>query len=275
MKRSDGKLVKAANPFAGIIPFIFDKRSTSQNFSKHAYITDSIDDYIRAKRVEGYPFAYLHCFIAAYVRLLAERPELNRFIMNNRIYQRNNICISMVVKRSFREDGEETTVKFEFTGQESIFEVAGILEKTIAEARAKADTSDVDALVEKIMALPAFVKRFAVRTLLGLDKVNLLPASVIKASPFHTSLFFTHLKSIKTDYIYHHLYDVGTAGIFVALGKKVKLPMVINDEIVIKNCIQVGYTVDERICDGVYFARSLKLLNRYLENPALLEQPLT
>ena len=121
MKRSDGKLIKAANPFAGLIPLILDKRSAAQNFSKHVYVTDAIDDYILARRAEGRKIAYLHCFIAAYVRLLAERPELNRFIMNNRIYQRNNICISMVVKRSLREAGEETTVKFEFSGQETIF----------------------------------------------------------------------------------------------------------------------------------------------------------
>ncbi len=271
MKRSDGKLIKAANPFAGLIPLILDKRSAAQNFSKHVYVTDAIDDYILARRAEGRKIAYLHCFIAAYVRLLAERPELNRFIMNNRIYQRNNICISMVVKRSLREAGEETTVKFEFSGQETIFEIADILENAISDAKANADNTDTDKLVVRIMALPAMVKRFAVRLLKGLDKVNLLPASVIKISPFHTSLFFTHLKSIKTDYIYHHLYDVGTAGIFAALGKTAKLPLVIDDTVVIKNCIQVGYTVDERICDGVYFARSLKLLNRYLENPQLLE----
>lgn len=271
MKRSDGKQIKALNPFVGIIPYIMDRRSAAQNFSKHVYVTDSIDQYILEKKAQGCQFAYLHCFIAAYVRLLAERPELNRFIMNGRIYQRNKIYVSMVVKRSFRENGEETTVKFEFTGQETIFEIAEILDKVIAEARARQSSTDTDKLLLRIMSLPGVAKKILVTTLKRMDKVNLLPASIIEVSPFHTSLFFTHLKSIKTDYIYHHLYDVGTAGIFVALGKTAKLPLVVNDEIVIKNCIQVGYTVDERICDGVYFARSLKRLEKYLTDPRLLE----
>ena len=109
------------------------------------------------------------------------------------------------------------------------------------------------------------------KLLKGMDKFNLLPASMIKVSPFHTSLFFTHLKSISSDYIYHHLYDFGTTGLFIALGKNVKLPVVEHNEVVVKNCVQVGVTMDERICDGVYLARSLRLFEKYIADPSLLE----
>ena len=50
-----------------------------------------------------------------------------------------------------------------------------------------------------------------------------------------------------------------------------KLPMVEDDQVVIKKCCQIGYTMDERICDGLYFARSFKLLEKYIANPHLLE----
>lgn len=272
MKRSDGTRIKAEDPFAELIPYVLDSRTAAQNFSKHIFVTESIDSYIQEKRAAGHKISYLHFFIAAYVRLLAERPQLNRFIISSKVYQRNNICISMVVKRSFRENGEETTVKFEFTGQENIFEVAEIINNYIAEAKTDGISTETDKLVTGLMSMPGFFNKFLVKGLLGLDKVNLLPASIIKVSPFHTSLFFTHLKSIKTDYIYHHLYEVGTAGIFVALGKTAKIPVVVNDELVIKKCVTVGYTVDERICDGVYFARSFRQLERFLENPQLLEE---
>lgn len=102
----------------------------------------------------------------------------------------------------------------------------------------------------------------------------MLPKSVIDASPFHTTLFFTYLKSIDTNYIYHHLYDFGTTGIFAALGKTIKMPIVENDQVVVKKCCQIGYTMDERICDGVYYARSFKLLEKYFYNPQLLESGL-
>ncbi len=272
MRRSDGDLIKDLDPFVEMIPYIMEKRSDSQNFAKHVFVTDPIDEYIKARRKQGQKIGYLHFFIACYVRLLYERPQLNRFIMNSRTYQRKGVYVSMAIKRSFREDGEETTVKFAFTGKENLFEVAEIIEQTIASSRHEDSNTDTDRLVASLMKFPGFLKRFLVHVLKSMDRHNMLPESVIDVSPFHTSLFFTHLKSINTDYIYHHLYDFGTTGIFVALGKINQMPVVIDQELVVRNCIQVGYTTDERLCDGVYLARALKRLEKFIANPSLLEQ---
>jgi len=271
MRRSDGVLLKSLNPFVQIIPYIMEKRSDAQNFSKHVVCVDPIDRYLAEKRKQGFKMSYLHFFLAAYVRLIDQRPQLNRFIVNSRMYQRNNICISMAIKPSLRDEDEETTVKFEFTGKEDIFEVAQIIDTVIAEARANRSSTDTDKLAAMLMSTPGIVKKMLVKALKGMDQINILPKSVIKASPFHTTVFFTYLKSIHTNYIYHHLYDFGTTGIFVALGKTAKLPRVVNDQIVVQKCCQIGYTMDERICDGLYFARSFKLLEEYIKNPHLLE----
>jgi len=272
MKRSDGVLLKSLDPFVKIIPYIMERRSDAQNFAKRVVCVDSVDRYIQEKKKQGIRISYLHLFIAAYVRVIDERPQLNRFIMNSRIYQRNNICISMAIKRSLRsDDDEETTVKFEFTGKENIFEVIEIVDNLIAEAIAADADTDTDKLAALIMSMPGIVTKLLVKTIKLMDRWNMLPASVIKASPFHTTLFFTYLKSINTNYIYHHLYDFGTTGLFVALGKPSVLPVVQNGQVVAKRCCEIGYTMDERICDGLYFSRSFKLLEKYLENPHLLE----
>lgn len=274
MNRSDGRLLKSLRPFVQIIPYIMEKRSDAQNFSKQVLCADSIDRYIAEKKEQGFRLNYMHLFIACYVRLIAERPELNRFIMNNKIYQRNGIYVSMAVKRSLSDDGQETTVKFKFTGNEDIYEITEIINKKVDEALSYKIGTDTDKLAEKVMSMPEFVKKLLVRTLKVMDKFNILPQKVIDASPFHTSLFFTYLKSIDSSYIYHHLYDFGTTGIFVALGKTVKLPVVEGDRVVVKKCCQIGYTLDERICDGLYYARSFKLLEKYLEDPHVLENGL-
>lgn len=274
MKRSDGYLLKDLKPFEKIIPYVMEKRSDAQNFSKQIFPAESIDKYILEKKQNGYNFSYMHVFIAAYVRVIAERPQLNRFVMNNQIYQREKIYVSMAVKRSLRDDGEETTVKFEFTGKETIFEIAEIIDKDIAKALSYSEDNNTDKLAERVMSMPGFVKKLLVRTLKAMDKYNLLPKSIIDASPFHTTMFFTYLKSIDTQYIYHHLYDFGTTGLFAALGKTVKIPIVENDQVVVKKCCEIGYTMDERICDGVYYARSFKLFEKYISNPRLLESEL-
>lgn len=274
MRRSDGRLLKSLSPFVKIIPHIMTRRSDAQNFYKQVVVVDKIDQYIREKKVQGLRINYLHLFIAVYVRVLAQRPQLNRFVMNNRIYARQQILISMAVKRYLKDEGEETTVKFFFTGRESIGEIVAIVNQVIEEGRAAETVNNVDRIAQRIMSLPDGVVKLLVGTLKGLDRHNLLPGKIIGASPFHTSLFFTYLKSINLDFIYHHLYDFGTTGIFVALGKAKKLPVVEGEQVVVKTCCELGYVLDERICDGLYYANSFKLVKKYLDNPYLLEERL-
>jgi len=273
MQRSDGRILKSIGPFIKIIPYIMPRRTEAQVFSRQVIQTDKIDSYLKEKREQQQPLNYLHLLIAIYVRVIAERPQLNRFVMNNRLYARNGIYISMAVKRTLQDEGEETTVKFAFSGQENIFDVARIINDTIA-ASTREGTNNTDKVASRIMSLPGIVKKILVGILKSMDKFNLLPRAIIDASPFHTTLFFSHLKSIKLDYIYHHLYDFGTAGIFAALGKITEMPVAEDGQVVSKKCFEIGYTLDERICDGLYFANSLKLFKKYLDDPYLLESGL-
>lgn len=180
----------------------------------------------------------------------------------------------MAVKRLLRDDGEETTVKFSFTGRETIFEVSEIVNRVIGDSMLTGSTNEVDKIADRIMSLPNGLVKLLIGVLKGMDRHNILPSAIVEASPFHTTLFFTYLKSIKLDFIYHHLYDFGTTGIFVALGKVKKMPVVEHDAVVVKNCCEIGYVLDERICDGLYFSNSFKLVLKYLENPYLLEKRL-
>ncbi|MBP1743215.1 MAG: hypothetical protein H6Q58_193 [Firmicutes bacterium] len=254
-----------------MIPYIMSRRSDAQIFAKQVVCTDSIDEYILEKRHQGYRVSYMHLFIAAYVRVIAERPQLNRFVMNRQLYSREGIFVSMAVKRSLHDEGDETTVKFGFTGLENIFEVADIVDRSISENIDEESRGEAERTAARIMSMPGLAKKVLVELLKSMDKHNMLPRRLIEVSPFHTTLFFSYLKSIKTEYVYHHLYDFGTTGIFAAMGKKEKLPVVENGEVVVSNCCQIGYTFDERICDGLYLANSLKLLKQYIENPQRLE----
>jgi len=274
MGRSDGRLLKSLDPFVKIVPYIMTRRSDAQNFYKQVVVCDNIDKFIKEKKEQGIELDYLHLFIAVYVRVLAQRPQLNRFVMNSRIYARKGIYISMAIKRTLKDEGEETTVKFSFTGKESLTEIIDIVNKTIDESIKVGTSNDVDKIAQKIMSLPNFIIRFLVGTLKMMDKYNLLPSKIIEVSPFHTSLFFTYLKSINLDYLYHHIYDFGTTGIFVALGKNKKMPVVEGNTITVKKCCEIGYVIDERLCDGLYYSNSFKLAKKYLANPYLLEERL-
>ena len=42
----------------------------------------------------------------------------------------------------------------------------------------------------------------------------------------------------------------------------------------VRDLVDIGATLDERIADGFYFARSLKLMKHIFAHPELLEKPL-
>lgn len=275
MRRKEGRKIKNMDPFIKIFPYVMNRRTDSQIFAKELVAIDPIEEYLADQRAQGNNINFLHLFLAIYTRVLAQRPKLNRFIINNQYYARHGITISMAVKRRLVDSASETTVKFNFVGTESIYQVAEIVDKTISDALSQdEDSPNVDRLVNLILKMPGIVKKGLVGLLLWMDRMNLVPGSVIDVSPFHASLFFSHLRSIRAQFVYHHLYNVGTCGVFVAVGKAEKMAIVENDEVVVRNCIEIGYTLDERLSDGLYIANSFRLVKKYLEDPSLLEVPL-
>lgn len=52
------------------------------------------------------------------------------------------------------------------------------------------------------------------------------------------------------------------------------MPYVMNGRIYTRPKIGVSFVSDERFCDGLYFALSLRKLRKIMMNPACLEKPL-
>ena len=269
--RRDGKKAKNLQPFFYVIPHVMKTKSDSQVYFKIDIPLENIDKYIEEKANQGIKMSYMNIIYAALVRLLGERPHLNRFAMNGKIYDRNEINISLAIKKSLTDDGQETTIKLSFTGKENIFEIKEKLDSVIEKNKDKTEANDTDILATVLSHTPTTLVGIFVSFMKFLDKYGLLPKWVLKASPFHTSLFLTNVGSLGIDYIYHHLYDFGTTSLFFAMGKKKKSFIYEDDEIKERKCISLGFVGDERICDGYYYASSLKLLTRLLRKPELLE----
>ena len=270
--RSDGRKLKNIPPFFKIIPQVMRTRGDSQVYYSYDIPIKAMDEYISKKAEEGIRISYMNIIYAAMVRLISQRPQLNRFIMNGRTYARKDIEISLAIKKSLTDDGDETTIKLPFTGNENIFEIKEKLDNVIAENKDLSTTNDTDILATTLSFIPTFLLKIAVSFIMFLDKHGMLPKFVIKASPFHTSAFLTNVASLGIDAIYHHLYDFGTTGLFLAMGKK-KRDFIYDDETIKEEkCISLAFVCDERICDGYYFASSVKMFNRFLKKPELLEE---
>lgn len=273
-KRADGVVVKGGDPIVKLTSHIMPYRYDAMVQFLLETRCEEMDRYIHVMSEKGIKFSYMHIIMAAIVRMYAERPQLNRFVINGRLFQRDAIYISFTVKKQLIEDAGETTVKLKFTGEENIFEIKKMIDDAVLENKGDDKSNDTDGMAKVLNKMPNGLIKFVVKCFKYLDKHNCLPRKIIDISPFHTSCFLTNMKSISTDYVYHHLYDFGTTGLFVGLGKEHMKPVV--DEqtntIVPGKVIKIGTVIDERICDGFYYAKSIKLIRRFIQNPTLLEE---
>ena len=273
-KRADGRSIKTIDPIFKLIPHVMTRRSDAQIFYKERIFTDVLDEYIRAHRDECPGINYMSIVIAALVRMLSQRPHLNRFVMNGRIFAREGIVVSFVVKKMLRDDVTESNIKLTFTGKESLKEVNQKIIEAIEGCKNETDDNLTDNLANFFMSFPNIIIQILVGFLKYLDRIGLMPKAVIDASPFHTSFYVTNVKSLKLNYLYHHIYDFGTTSLFFAIGNSEKTVVFDREGAHHRKSITLGCTIDERICDGLYLANSLTLLKRLLRNPTLLEQPL-
>lgn len=271
--RSDGRKLKTVPPFFRVIPCVMLERNDAQVYFKQDIKLKELDEYIDRKAKEGIKLSYMNIIYAAIVRIIAERPYLNRFAMNGSLYARNQIFVSLAIKKSFADEGQETTIKLPFTGTENIFEIKEKLDNAIEKNKDYSTSNNTDALAKTFSIVPNGFIRAAFKLLKFLDKHGAVPKSIISASPFHTSVFLTNVGSLGIDSIYHHLYNFGTTSLFFTMGKKKKSYIYEDDEMHEEKCITIAFVGDERICDGYYYATSFKQLSKYLKKPELLEQP--
>lgn len=270
--RKDGRRIKNMPAFFKVIPYIMKERSDSHVYYTQDIEVKYIDEYIdRVKKEKDIKLSYMNIIYAAIVRLLAERPGLNRFVINGRTFARDGIYVSLAIKKDMTDGGEETTLKIRFDGSENIFEIAEKLNKTIKANKETTEDNTTSNFAKILSHVPNFVIRLVVNFLIWSDKHGIMPKAVIDLSPFHTSAFLTNMGSLGIDAIYHHIYNFGTCGIFIAMGKRKKGWIYEEDEIKQEKSMSIAIVGDERICDGFYYASSMKSLLKYLMKPEVLE----
>lgn len=271
MNRTDGYKLKGCDPFYEIIPHIMPKRYDATNYIDLDIDLDTIQNYVNDCRGKGIRMSHMSVIVAAYLRLISQNPELNRFVSNKKIYARNHFCVSFVTLKSEEGSSSETVAKLYFNLDDDIFEVNRKVIEAIDLNRKTETKNSMDKLLRNIMKVP-FLVRFTVNLLKFWDKAFSLPFKIIDASPFHTSLFITNLASIRLNAVYHHVYDFGTTGIFIAIGQTKKVLNKTGEVVNERRIMPVKVTTDERIADGYYFGKCFKEFKRYIANPTLLEK---
>ena len=272
--RKDGRRLRTLDPIESLSPYIMVTRGDSLTYFVDKFETTEVDRYVRQKRSSGLEgFGILHVIIAAYVRMLSQKPRINRFISGQKIFARGKIEINMVIKKKLSANDAETVIKIYFEHADTAEDVYRRFEDALNAALAE-DENNIVGTARIINHIPGLFKKFTLWFLRLLDYFGLLPLSLLNVSPFHGSMFITSLGSLGIPPVFHHLYNLGNVPVFLAFGAK-RYENQIDDlgKFVKKKYIDYTFVTDERICDGFYYASGLKLFRAYLAKPSVLDIP--
>ncbi len=272
--RYDGWRVKKVDAVFSVIPYFLRTRMDAQNFFEEKIDIDHIEAFIKEHKEDIPDLSVMHVIMASLVRLISQRPHLNRFVIWNKIFARNHVNFSIAVKRSLSDEGEETLIKPYFLPTDTLQDIVRKTRHEQDNNQKQGQQNSSDSISKILGILPEFLLRFVVFMLLHLDKVGMMPKFINKASPWHSSIFLTNIGSIGVESIYHHLYEFGTCSMFVAMGKKSRRHTIDhNGDMKSHKSIQLKFVLDERICDGFYYASSMRILNKILTDPSALLLP--
>ena len=274
MARRDAKRVE----IPALMQCMIDLKPTRKE--NEVYIDRKIDvtelvKFMDEKKREGKRYTYFHAFMTAIARVMYHRPKLNRFISNRHMYEHNEILLSFVAKMSLDDKSDELMLVIPIEENDNIDSIADKISRKVEVLRSsKADKAGANSAADMLGKLPNIIRVPIFAIIKQLGKYGMLPSSLTDNNIYFTSMIISNLGSIKCGAIYHNLADFGTCSSLTSIGE-------IKDEVqvdekgkqVVRKVCEFGVTLEERIGDGFYFAKSVAMIEEILQNPVLLNDP--
>lgn len=272
--RRDGKLIRKLDSMHYIMPLMYPNRCDNEAFIRFTVDLTAAEEFLAKKNADSpeYKYNIFQLVLTAVLKTIKQRPKMNYFIANQNMYERNDLTAAFTVKKIFSDHGGEALARINAKDEDTLDSIHNEIFRQVSFCR----SDKKDASTESM----DFVQKIPGKHLIGalvrfLDRHGWMPASMIATDPYQCSVVLTNLGSIGLDAGYHHMTNWGTNSVFCVIGVKKKRPFYDDDgNVTMKESIELGLTIDERIADGYYYSKTVKFLKYLLENPELLEKPL-
>ena len=275
-KRRDGKRVRWPDGYHNILPYIMPKRTEAEvSMTEQFDVTDLVKYMAERNEKEGTNLKIFHAICTAVARTVYHRPKLNYFISGRTYYERPDITLSFVVKQRFDDEADETLMFLKVEPDMNFDSISKLIIGDVRKVR-KEQSNDLDKLMNFFGSLPRPFLEVFFGTLRRLEYHGVMPAALTAGDPNYSSVLLSNLGSIKSDSCYHHLSNYGTCSVMITIGVLHKEQKQMEDgswqERDVINC---RFTIDERLADGFYFAKSLRIAKYMLEHPEVMNEPIS
>lgn len=275
-KRRDGERVTGLDGYHNILPYVMPKRTEAEvSMTEQFDVTDLVKYMAERNDKEGTNLKIFHAICTAAARTIYHRPRLNWFISGRYFYQRKDITMSFVVKQKFRDDGDETLMFLKVEPDMTFDSVSKLILGDVEKVR-KEKSNDLDKLMNFVGSLPRPFLEVFFGTLRRLEYHGVMPKGLTSGDPNYSTVMLSNLGSIGADSCYHHLSNYGTCSFMITIGKLHKEKKLMYDgSWQDRDVINCTFTLDERLSDGFYNAKSLRIMKYLLEHPEALAEEIS
>lgn len=274
--RKDGRLMRELDPMHFIVPIIHPNRCDNEAFLSECIDLTNAKAYVESLNAKNpeYKYNIFQLLVCAMLKTITLRPKMNRFIANRNVYERNEVSAAFVVKKIFSDKGEEALAFLHSKPEDTLFTVHDAIYKKVSECRSDKKDSSSETM-DIFNKMPRCLSKTLVRFFCVLERHGKIPRSFVETDPYYSSVLLSNIGSIKLHAGYHHLTNWGTTSVFCVMGEIKKRPFYDEEgNVTMRESVDLGLTIDERLADGYYYSKTIRLLKTLLENPHLLETPL-
>lgn len=278
--RPDGRLMRELDSMHIFMPYTVPNRADNEAVLKERIDLRATLAWLEEKNAQNPAFRYtiFHVVAAAIIKAVALRPKMNCYVANKRNYERDELSASFIVKQEFADNAHEAVAICRFDRSSEIGpieQLRSFLDPFLHSVRRESKKDGTTDILDTLVRLPLPVMRFTGWLLRLLDRTGHMPRFIWQEDPYYTSVFISNLGSIRMKADYHHLANWGTNSVFVVINQLEEQPWYQPDgSYEMRPTLELGLTVDERIADGIYFAKTIRLFGALLQNPDLLELPI-
>ena len=275
--RKDGKLLRNVDSMHFIMPIIYPNRCDNEAFIMETLDLGNQDVFLEKKNASDpeYKYNLFQCLVTAALKTITLRSKMNRFIANRNLYQRNEVSAAFTVKQVFSDEGDEVLAFIHSKPENTLDDIHDEIGRQLKKLRQKNATDPSTDAMNLFNKIPRVISKTAVRFMCFMDRHGWVPSSLIETDPYYSSVVLSNLGSLHLQSGYHHMTNWGTTSVFITIGEAKMVP-VLQEDGSVENHHQVdcGFIIDERVADGYYYAKTIKLFKFLIENPELLDRPL-
>ena len=267
MNRRDGYKVKDIHGVQNILIDFKPNRCDSAVYMNRKIDMTNFVKFMKKKKEEIEGLTYYHGIVDVMAKTIYSRPYMNRFIAGRTMYMHKDVSLAQTIKVEFEDNSVEMLMVLGIDPEDTLEDISRKTKEKVDTIRQKKlqAKGNANGAADTLGKLPKFLRVPIVGLMKCLDSHGMLPKSITDDNLYYSSAILSNIGTFKVGAIYHNLTNFGTASSLITFG-----------EIVEENgrwYMEMGATIDERIADGFYFCKALKLIEYIFDTPELMLEP--